>query len=582
MKKMLSLVLALCLCTSLLSACGSSNTASSAQDQQTSETTSSAAPTTAPAAVSSETEASSESLSEDQTEPAQKLVQFTIDDDFTITVSMSTHPLLMSSALVDTDGTGMGWVEYLENRTGVNIEIDLYSIIDSNDKQNLMIASGDYRDIIVGSLNYPGGVDGAVEEEVLTDIFQYADYMPDYMNALYGDINNLASALSSDYYLTAFYGITDPDTKSDFGPVIRQDWLDEQGLDTPVTYDDLHDVLTVFKEKYNATMWVTSYGGVSGDFSGGYGVQEYCGGAAFPAWIQDGQFTFAAVADGFKDYLKMMNQWYSEGLIYPDFISQGDSEYPDNSIISNNEIGVWFTYASMIGTEQDVLSVDTPSCDIEPITWPVLDASKEAPETLGKTSSNSGVDGQGCFSVTTASDDVAMICAVFNEFYTDEGSEFCNWGIKDETYVVDDNGKKSYTEMITNDPYSLGTEAMMSLYFFKDGPYRYDYTKYTTSYGEKELSACDMWTTGGSSMVLSTMTSDQSTEYNNLKADVSTVYQEYTVKFITGAKDIDAEWDSFISALEDCGLDRFIELGQEGADQYTDRLSVIQSMIDEQ
>lgn len=42
-------------------------------------------------------------------------------------------------------------------------------------------------------------------------------------------------------------------------------------------------------------------------------------------------------------------------------------------------------------------------------------------------------------------------------------------------------------------------------------------------------------------MILSTMTSGQSTEYNNL-----------------------------------------IELGHEGADQYTDRLSVIQSMIDEQ
>lgn len=66
--------------------------------------------------------------------------------------------------------------------------------------------------------------------------------------------------------------------------MIRQDWLDAQGLEKPVTYDALHEVLTAFKNAYGATLWLTSYGGVPGDFSGGYGFPEYSGGVAAPLY----------------------------------------------------------------------------------------------------------------------------------------------------------------------------------------------------------------------------------------------------------------------------------------------------------
>lgn len=32
---------------------------------------------------------------------------------------------------------------------------------------------------------------------------------------------------------------------------LRQDWLDELGMETPVTIDDWHDVLKAFKDNYN-------------------------------------------------------------------------------------------------------------------------------------------------------------------------------------------------------------------------------------------------------------------------------------------------------------------------------------------
>jgi len=45
------------------------------------------------------------------------------------------------------------------------------------------------------------------------------------------------------------------------------------------------------------------------------------------------------------------------------------------------------------------------------------------------------------------------------------------------------------------------------------------------------------------------------------------VQKEYMVQFITGAKDIDAEWDGYISALNNVGLERYLELLQKAYDE---------------
>ena len=89
-----------------------------------------------------------------------------------------------------------------------------------------------------------------------------------------------------------------------------------------------------------------------------------------------------------------------------------------------------------------------------------------------------------------------------------------------------------------------------------------------------------MWTTSRSAAQLSTMTVDQMYEFYTLQSDISTVYQEYVVKFIVGDKDIDSDWQEFMDQLDGCGLDRFLELGQTGVDQYADRLTEVQEIYD--
>ena len=278
--------------------------------------------------------------------------------------------------------------------------------------------------------------------------------------------------------------------------------------------------------------------------------------------------------NGFEDYLRMLHQWYTEELIYPDFLSQGGADYPANDLFTGDKIGVWFTYVSYLAAEQGLMEHGT----IAPMVWPSLEKGK--PCEYGKAPNNSGVDGMGAFSVTTASDNIPLLCAIFNEFYTEEGYDFCNWGIEGETYEMEGD-KHVFTDVIVNDPYSLGPNVMMTYYFFKDGPFLYNNERYLASYTDVQLEAANLWTTSRSAAQLSTMTTDQMYESYTLQSDISTVYQEYVVKFIVGDKDIDADWQEFMDQLSGCGLDRFLELGQLGVDQYADRLTGVQEIYDE-
>ena len=68
-----------------------------------------------------------------------------------------------------------------------------------------------------------------------------------------------------------------------FGPLIRQDWLDELGLETPETYDELHDVLTAFKDQKGADAALAlNYAatGINNGLVQGYGINGLVADAA--------------------------------------------------------------------------------------------------------------------------------------------------------------------------------------------------------------------------------------------------------------------------------------------------------------
>ena len=125
--------------------------------------------------------------------------------------------------------------------------------------------------------------------------------------------------------------------------IIRQDWLDELGLEAPKTTDELLDVLRAFKEKKGAKQalaidvdWTHNPAGIMMSF-----------GAYVNAWLEkDGSLVSGAIQPEVKDALAFLNQAYQEGLIAPDFATYDANK--STELLISGEVGVvygpWWFY----------------------------------------------------------------------------------------------------------------------------------------------------------------------------------------------------------------------------------------------
>ena len=104
---------------------------------------------------------------------------------------------------------------------------------------------------------------------------------------------------------------------------IRQDWLDNLGLEMPKTVDELYDVLAAFKEQDangngnpNDEIPMATKNGIKQLYylMTGFGYDTNS------LWYTDdsGKVHYAAVEDQYKEMLAFLNKCYSEGLISDD------------------------------------------------------------------------------------------------------------------------------------------------------------------------------------------------------------------------------------------------------------------------
>jgi putative aldouronate transport system substrate-binding protein len=105
---------------------------------------------------------------------------------------------------------------------------------------------------------------------------------------------------------------------------IRKDWLDKLGLPVPKTTQEFHDALVAFRDRDPGNVGrnrVVPFGQDS-DARWGFSQIVY---AFFDPKITDREMWIKSFSDrpiyvpGYKEGMRMMNQWYNEGLIYRDF-----------------------------------------------------------------------------------------------------------------------------------------------------------------------------------------------------------------------------------------------------------------------
>lgn len=561
-KRLLSLILVAMLVLGM-TACGGEKTASSAPVEAGAVENTPEAPKESAVEVPElpEEPASAEESIE---EPAvqRPVVSYPLFDDVTTFTLWTSNSPDLSEIISDFN-------EYLvfsqlEQATNVRWDATLVSFFSSDEQFQLMVASQDYTDVVCRAIDsYTGGTDQAIEEEFLIDVSDLIDEnMPNLLDWFdkYPELRKQMTTVEGN--IGGFPKFYQEPSDVNEGALIRLDWLEELGLESPKTYDDLHNVLTQFKEQKNASapLVIPVNTGVQGNLLYGYNIDNY--------YQVDGQVRFGPMQPEFKEYLTMMNQWYNEGLLSDSFLTSQAEVLMDFSTILSGDTGVWCGSGTQSITQLLSMAAESqPDMRITGMTNVTKDGD------TAHVGTESQILDSIMWSITTECSDPAAIARYVDYLYSDAGILLANYGVEGETFHYVD-GKPVLTELVTNNPdYSYN----LALNIFTCDrqtpvPFIIDEQKARNDYSEDQSNAVAVWNEATDGLYNIprqgvNMTTKEQEEYNSTYSDIDTYMDETISKFVVGDLSLD-QFDSFVQKLKDMGIEDCIAIEQTAYNRY--------------
>lgn len=205
-------------------------------------------------------------------------------------------------------------VQAFEEMMGVDLNITLIQHDGFTEKLGMMLAQGDFPDVISGDMPYTAVMSGAIENGLflpLDDLLE--EYGPNLMEQVPENVWDELRGPDGHIYAIGDF-LTNTARRC---TIIRKDLLDELGLDIPETLDDYYNVLVAFK---NAGVKYPYIGRekfkYSETFFAAYGVVP-------TTWQlnDEGQVVPAYILPEMKEALAFYKKLYDEGLIDPESLT---------------------------------------------------------------------------------------------------------------------------------------------------------------------------------------------------------------------------------------------------------------------
>lgn len=561
-------LLALCLMLGALTGCGSTASSSEASEQTKKEESKTETQASAPAQEEQTAASEEESVQETGDFQIAETVDLPLtDENVTFTMWCSAPPGGLSVV-------GSPIMSYIAEKTGITLELQEQNAMTLSEKFNLMVASQDYPDIISAfDESYSGGAVKGYEDDVIIDLTDLMEeYAPNYMAYIQQDEGNLRDAYNDDGQMLFMNGYNDEYVQAR-GNVIRQDLLDELGLDIPVTYEDYHDVLKAFKDAgVEYPVWMPAEVQSGAFLSAGYGVSGYTLQKTGTHFFQkDGTVYSSFLTEEYKEFLQMLSEWYAEGLMASDFYAiVDDMGSASEAEILNGKVGMWYHMADKVGTYNNSASVESfHAVGLADAVEEEGDISHFYQNEGSSKTTNKGI------SISVQAENPELILQFFDWFYTKEGSTVANYGIEGTSFEYNEEGNPQYTDLLANNPdYTFQQVAL--LYCWSDIPTIVDRDRsFAPTYTQDSLDAIDIYTanTDGAYELPSRLsfTTEESEEYATTIGDIETRADEQIVRFVIGELSFEDDWDDFVQELKDMGLERCVELKQAALDRYYER-----------
>lgn len=454
----------------------------------------------------------------------------------------------------------------LAEKTNISLEFHLSTVESASDQFQLLFAAESLPDIITDAMDYyTGSIDDAVFEDEF--LYNYADdlttVMTNYNAVLDEYIEARKTITSADSGAMVSFPELYKDVGDEDGYMIRKEYLDLTGMDVPTTYDEMHDVLAAIHAINGSGLDLTSSGGDS-LLGAGFGINCGLEDSDLSGWyVVDGQVKMGILQPEFKEYLEMVKQWYSEGIIYADFINSDNGDLtnlftgavsitmkvPEIIDVASAVVGAeMIPMTAPVKQEGDVISVcgGESSCLMDPHTW----------------------------SINVNTEEIEPLLRMIDYMYSPEGTDMMNYGEEGVSFNYDDEGNPQFTDLVLDN--ADGYDYAHAAYFYATSnrtrlPFVSDYARCFSDYSEAAMEAVELYSNDcthehdyPNGAIMNT---DQTALYNTVAADICTYISEHVLQFIYGQQDM-SEWDSFVDTLYEMGIETAIEARQAAYDDY--------------
>ena len=483
---------------------------------------------------------------------------YTLNDGSAGEYAITKDPVELSVFLVRDDGYKVEelpiWQEIAE-LTNVNLKtVNSTSISDTNQALNTLLASGDLPDMVVYS-----NIKDFAEEYGMEGAFVKLDEL------INDDTPNLqaqferkvvkSTITASDGHI---YYVPDicPEGIPANGWFIRQDWLDKLGLETPTNVEELYNVLTAFRNEDPNGNGIQDEVPYLYRFKSADALLEMQNVPTVWGVDENGQVYYSPITDEFKDGMKLIAQWYAEGLIDKEIYTRGSKSR--EKLFGDNVGGCTHDYFGTTAEFNNLLADSIPGFKLVAFAPP---GGKEYSARAVATTSGAAI--------SAASDKIDVALRFLDFLYSEKGSTYQNFGLEGVHYELQD-GIPYYTDTVLN-----GTETasniLKSAGCNADLPYIQDFWYEEQWLTEEALKGFEMYEQNGYNQApfpTLSYTKEEKDRYTVLNTSITTYVDEYKQKWVFGTSDVDATFDEFVSQVEQMGIGELTEIVQAAYDRY--------------
>lgn len=475
----------------------------------------------------------------------------------------------------------------LERKGNVDIKFNLLPAADSGTKINLALSSGtDLPDV------FNGGIDNASaatygEAGTLIALNKYYENSSEYLVPQMEKLKEDTGMDIYDYITMSdgnIYGVSryNESLQNEIPNVlwINKAWLKKAGMEVPTTLDEFVAALEAFKAQDMNGNGKKDELPIIDHATGG--MMEVIENAFVKTGVdnititEDGSLDMAYATEGYREFLKFMKGLYDKGLLDKTTFSQDSSTL--KTLLNGEEIRV----GVFTGTSTSQLTAGTPRRENHEYAPMFLDnTAKPGHNTFRYMQTMPSL----YYFITSACEHPEVAFRIGDYMCSEEMTVWSRWGEKGVDWLEPTEstvgmyefmGYPAYLEPVLQWGSTMNAHWNNSTPGFRRTNISLGMSSDDSSQESKAFAIKELYTRYGENFVADVIdervyslvyTTDELDEIADLKNSIDSYVANARFEFITGAKNLDSDWDAYIKELKGLNVDRLVEINNDAYDR---------------